>query len=178
MSILTPDETILGLLAGQSRHGYDILERFRDSQHLGEIWQLSTSQIYAVLKRLERDGLITGETVTTGQAPPRTEYRLTESGERDLWAWLNEARPSASIRRIRVEFMSRLYIAQLLSIPTDALIQQQRGACEAARERLVAELQGVEGWIHRTALELHLAQIDAVLGWIDHITMPSIHESP
>jgi len=53
MATITPDETILGLLAVRERHGYDLLDCFRDPSQLGEVWNLSTSQLYAVLKRLE-----------------------------------------------------------------------------------------------------------------------------
>ena len=56
MSQLTPDETLLGLLAAQTRHGYELQECFRDPAQLGEVWNLSTSQLYAVLKRLEQQG--------------------------------------------------------------------------------------------------------------------------
>src|SRR5687767_1598895 len=116
MSALTPDETILGLLAVQARHGYDLLECFQSPDHLGEVWTLSTSQLYAVLKRLERDGAITGEKQEVENAPPRMCYQLTSAGEARVSAWLNEAAPSASIRRVRVEFLSRLYVARLLNL--------------------------------------------------------------
>jgi DNA-binding PadR family transcriptional regulator len=58
MSSLTPDETILGLLAVQARHGYELLECFRSTYQPGRVWNLNTSHIYAVLKRLEREGWI------------------------------------------------------------------------------------------------------------------------
>ena len=61
MSSITPDETILGLLAVRARHGYELLDCFRDPSQLGEVWKLSTSQIYAVLKRLESQGLTEGQ---------------------------------------------------------------------------------------------------------------------
>ena len=65
MSTLTPDETILGLIAIQTCYGYELIETFRSSSELGDIWKMSTSQIYAVLKRLERVGLIDGRVNTT-----------------------------------------------------------------------------------------------------------------
>src|ERR1044071_933268 len=114
MGSITPDETILGLLAVRARHGYELLDCFRDSSQLGEVWRLSTSQLYAVLKRLEAQGLTEGHEVTVPDAPTRTEYRLTDAGQDRLHAWLNDLAPSASINRVRVEFLSRLYIARLL----------------------------------------------------------------
>lgn len=167
MSSLTPDETILGLLAAQGRHGYELLECFRSSHQLGRVWNLSVSQIYAVLKRLEREGSIVGHEVVSENAPPRTEYALTENGEKRLLVWLNEPHPSASIRCIRVEFLSRLYIAQQLSIPSDAVVRYQRDACTTQRDKLVSERHNAEPGIDLLALELHIGQLEAVLRWIE-----------
>jgi DNA-binding PadR family transcriptional regulator len=167
MSSLTPDETILGLLAVQTRHGYELLECFRSTHQLGRVWNLSTSQIYAVLKRLEREGWIVGHEAVSENAPPRTEYTLTETGEKRLHTWLNEPQPSASIRRIRVEFLSRLYIAQQLHIPTDTVVRCQREACIAKLAQLATERDHADPGIDFLALELHISQLEAVLCWIE-----------
>jgi DNA-binding PadR family transcriptional regulator len=179
MSSLTPDETILGLLAVQARHGYELLECFRSTHQLGRVWNLSTSQIYAVLKRLEREGWIVGHEVVSDNAPPRTEYALTETGEKHLHVWLNETQPPASIRRIRVEFLSRLYIARQLNIPTDTVVRCQREACIAKYNQLAAERDHAEPGIDFLALELHISQLEAVLRWLERCELvPSEHNSP
>lgn len=167
MSGLTPDETILGLLAAQTRHGYELIDCFRTTAQLGRVWSMSTSQIYAVLKRLETQGLIDGRQVTQENAPPRTEYTLTEAGEVRLLAWLYAAAPSPSIRRVRVEFLSRLYIARLLNAPTGEIVREQRTACIHERERLRQEQEHAAPGIDYLALEFVIGQLDAVLQWID-----------
>lgn len=167
MTSLIPDETILGLLAIQARHGYELLECFRSTQQLGRVWNLSTSQIYAVLKRLEREGWVIGREETPPNAPPRTKYTVSEIGKARLLAWLHEAHPSASIRRIRVEFLSRLYIAQHLHIPTASLVQHQRESCHAKLAQLRAERDQARQITEHLALELHIGQLEAVLRWIE-----------
>lgn len=167
MTSPTPDETILGLLAADARHGYQLLECFRDPAQLGEVWQLSTSQLYAVLKRLAAAGLIMGQEIESPHAPPRTEYRLTEAGRERLYAWLHEPQPSASIRRVRVEFLSRLYVARLLNLPTIPIVQQQKAACHNQRAELVIQRDRMQPGVGYLALELVIAQLDAVLQWID-----------
>ncbi len=167
MSSLTPDETILGLLAVQARHGYELLECFRSSHQLGRVWNLSTSQIYAVLKRLEREGWIVGHEVVPENAPTRTEYALTERGQKRLLTWLNEPDPPASIRRIRVEFLSRLYVARQLNTPTEPIVRHQREACRRKYLELMAERDNAEPGIDFLALELHISQLEAVLQWIE-----------
>lgn len=167
MSTLTPDETILGLIAIQTSHGYELIEAFRDVSALGEIWKMSTSQIYAVLKRLERHGLITGRIEESETAPNRTEYCLTPTGKRRLDDWLYDPQPSASIRRVRVEFLSRLYIARQLNIPTIPIVLRQRATCETERDRLRGLLEHQPPGMGYLAHELVLAQLDAVLRWIE-----------
>ncbi|MEA3328076.1 MAG: PadR family transcriptional regulator, partial [Chloroflexota bacterium] len=114
-----PDEVLLGLIKAQPSHGYEMLDKFKSKSHLGRIWTMSTSQLYAVLKRLEEDGLIVGQHVVVKYAPSRIEYSITEEGDRNLTAWLNDENPSSSIHRLRVIFMSKLYIANLLKMPID-----------------------------------------------------------
>ncbi len=176
MQTLTPDETILGLLAAEARHGYHLLACFRDPAQLGSVWDLSTSQIYAVLKRLEREQLIAGEMISSPDAPARIEYALTETGVRRLAAWLDEAAPSASVHRVRVEFLSRLYIARLLNLPTESIVRRQKRAC---RERILAmnaEREQSEPGIGLLATELVMAQLNAILGWIDRCEFTALDE--
>jgi DNA-binding PadR family transcriptional regulator len=167
MAQLTPDETLLGLLATANQHGYQLLECFRDPSQLGEVWNLSTSQLYAVLKRLAAQGLIVGREIESVDAPTRTEYQLTKAGTARLHAWLQDEHPSASIRKVRVEFLSRLYIARLLKLPTKPIVQYQKAACQQMRAELVEQLELIRPGIGSLALELVIAQIDAVLHWID-----------
>jgi DNA-binding PadR family transcriptional regulator len=167
MTSLTPDETLLGLLAANARHGYQLLDCFRDPSQLGEVWNLSTSQLYAVLKRLSAQELITGHEIASADAPVRTEYTLTEAGRARLERWLHETCPSASIRAVRVEFLSRLYIARLLNIPTIPIVRAQKAACRQKRIELIEQRVLIEPGIGFLAVELVIAQLDAVLQWID-----------
>ncbi|HLY27568.1 MAG TPA: PadR family transcriptional regulator [Aggregatilineales bacterium] len=167
MSSIAPDETILGLLAIRARHGYELLDCFRDPSQLGEVWKLSTSQLYAVLKRLEAQGFIEGQEVFAADAPTRTDYDLTATGEAQLQAWLHDSLPSPSIHRVRVEFLSRLYIARLLDIPTLPIVQHQKATCLQKKAELLDCLQTAEPGIGRLTLELVLGQIEVILQWLD-----------
>ncbi len=171
MSLPTPDETLLGFFAARPRYGYELLDCFRDPAQLGEVWKLSTSQLYAVLKRLESQGLTEGRAVSVPDAPTRTEYRLTGAGEKRLRAWLDEPHPSASVRRVRVEFLSRLYVARLLNIPTAPLVERQRAACLEKKHELLGCLEERGPGIGKLALELVIAQLDAILQWLDRCAL-------
>ncbi len=167
MSQLTPDNVLLGLLAAQARHGYQLIEAFRDPSQLGEVWNLSTSQLYAVLKRLAAQGLIAGQEIESADAPTRTEYTLTEAGTARLQLWLHELQPSPSIRHVRVEFLSRLYIARLLNIPTIPIVRRQKTACRQKRAEVLEQRALLAPGVGFLAIEFVIAQLDAVLLWID-----------
>lgn len=171
MISLTPDETLLGLLAAEARHGYQLIACFRDPAQLGNVWNLSTSQLYAVLKRLDSQGLIVGRTVESADAPTRTEYQLTPAGIERLEAWLTEPQPSPSVRRVRVEFLSRLYVARLLNLPTYKIVRAQKTSCSERRAALIVERDCAKPGVGRLGLELEIAQLDAILGWIERCEM-------
>lgn len=161
------DNVILGLLAIQPCHGYQLLEFFHNPNGLGRVWMMSTSQLYVVLKRLEQQGFISGQEIQSPDAPARMEYHLTEAGRDSLNLWLNDQQPSASIRRVRVEFLSRLYIAPLLGVSTAAIIQRQKTACQLQRKILLTQRDEIQPGIGFLAFEFVLSQLDAVLQWID-----------
>ena len=130
--------------------------------NIAKDWDLPT-----ILKRLEAQDLTAGREVSSPDAPPRTEYTLTEAGQQRLNQWLDEPLPSPSVRRIRVDFLSRLYVAHLLKRPTDSIIARQRLTCRQRYQELVAERDRTQTGIAALALELMLAQYGAILVWLD-----------
>lgn len=165
-SQMTPDETLLGLIKAQSAHGYVLLGHFREGG-LGRVWSLSTSQLYAVLKRLENAGWIVGHEVHMPDAPARTEYAITPAGERQLLAWLNHPQPSPSVRRVRVEFLSRLYIARLLNLPTIPIVLSQRRTCRQKLAELLEERERAAMGVDYLAVDFVIEQTRAILHWIE-----------
>lgn len=167
MANISPDDTVLGLLAIRPQHGYQLLDIFRDPSQLGCVWDLSVSQLYAVLKRLDTQGCIQGREITSPDAPTRTVYSVTERGQNRLHAWLHEPCPTASIRNVRVEFLSRLYVARLLNLPTLDIVQRQKSACRQKRHELILQRDTAAAGISFLALDLQIVQLDAILNWID-----------
>jgi DNA-binding PadR family transcriptional regulator len=170
-----PDPVVLGLLAACPSHGYQLLEAFHAPDQLGRVWTMSTSQLYAVLKRLEQQGLIAGREIASPDAPPRTEYGLTDAGHDCLLRWLNDRQPSASVRRVRVEFLSRLYLARLLNQPTAPIVRYQKVACQHQRHLLVDQRDATPPGIGFLALEFMITQLEGILQWIDRCEMVDAH---
>jgi DNA-binding PadR family transcriptional regulator len=74
---------VLGLLAEGPMHGYDLLERFR-TRSMGFWTELSRASVYQVLKRFERDGLVTGKAQEGREGPDRRVFRITRHGRDHL----------------------------------------------------------------------------------------------
>ncbi len=166
MASLLPEYVILGLLEVRPCHGYHLLEYFRAPQHLGYVWKISTSQLYATLKRLEHLLWIDGREEDSVDAPIRTVYWLTEKGRIHLFEWLNMSMPSASTRHIRTEFLSRIYIARLLKYPIQPIIDAQINACIHQLNILREERNQLDDSLGYLAIDLRIAEMNAILTWI------------
>ena len=169
MTTPVPDETILGILAAAPQHGYQILGHFNDPKALGRIWTMSTSQIYAVLKRLEAQGAITGSKTPSLDGPPKKEYAITPEGQNLLEKWLYALNPSTSIRRIRVEFLSKLYIARLLALPSQEIIALQVQSCQRQKQKLDRRSAETNSEMEKLTLDFILGQLDAALLWLERL---------
>src|SRR3990172_8993725 len=130
------ENTLLGLLKYQPRHGYDLAREFEDETALGEVLHLEPSMLYAYLKKLESARQIVTEIETNDPRPPRKVFALTREGEQVLQEWLNE--PVTRTRDLRLEFLLKLYVARLLDVDVaNRLVIKQRDLCEG----LIAKLR-------------------------------------
>lgn len=162
---------LLGLLAGGPRHGYDLARSFTSGSALGEVLHLSSSHLYALLGRLERDDLIHGHREEVAGYPPRRVYEITEQGREALLAWLHE--PVEHPRDMRIEFPLKLYLALLLD-PAHArtLIERQRDFFSSYLSRLDQEPVHVDASA-TDATFIHLmhdarrGRVQASLAWLD-----------
>ena len=119
-----------------------------------------------VLNRLEGSGAIAGREVPCPDAPARTEYTITRLGESRLAAWLAEPDPPISIHRIRVQFLSRLYIAALLGLPADGIITRQLAVCEAHLAIIQKQVEETTSPVESLTLDFVLGQLTACIAWL------------
>src|SRR5215218_11333638 len=83
---------VLGLLAwsGESS-GYELHKLAGRS--VGFIWAPARSQLYAVLKRLDAAGLVSGRHVVQPDRPDKRIFSLTGAGMATLRGWLDRVEP-------------------------------------------------------------------------------------
>jgi DNA-binding PadR family transcriptional regulator len=164
---LSPEMALLGLLYGESGHGYDLHRKV--VKDLGQVWHLSQSQAYSILKRFEAQGDILMEEIQQEKLPPRQLLRMTEQGRKRFLNWL-ETPSGGSTRAIRMEFVTRLYfLAQHFPEKIPQAFNQQRAETEKHILRLEksrAQLPLSQTY-NRISLDMRLKQLTTVLEWLD-----------
>jgi DNA-binding PadR family transcriptional regulator len=161
---------VLGLLLERPSYGYEVLVRFRRAFDAAQ-WAVTPQGLYASLDRLERDGLI--EPVATrdrdaSRRQPKTPYRVTPSGARELRRFLDApmgADPS------RAELLVRLQC--VAARDADALLGMLDGYEQACLDELgrigeQAPVAADDSLVERLAREERRLGVQARLMWIDY----------
>jgi DNA-binding PadR family transcriptional regulator len=126
---------ILGLLAEQALHGYEVKTRFEEL--LGGTWEVNIGQVYATFQRLERDDLI--EAVGERGDRGKLAYRLTDAGRRNFEEWLET--PEAEPQPMREEVYVKLLLGNRLGNGSlERLLSRQRSVHQQ-RLKDLAELE-------------------------------------
>lgn len=130
---LSIEYVLLGSLMPGPRHGYEIMQ-FLDSS-LDSTWRVGTSQLYALLKRLEQGELLQSGMETQETRPSKRVFSLTEAGKKRFLDWINT--PTTRIRYFRLEFLSKLFFFHLLSLEGGSrLVESQIRVMKGQREKI------------------------------------------
>jgi DNA-binding PadR family transcriptional regulator len=158
---------LLGFLSHNPQHGYSLNQQLSARTGLGKVWRLKSSQLYALLEKLEGAGLVASQ-LQPQQPHPRRIFTLTQAGRQAYDAWRVAAveRPN----EMRQLFFARLYFC-MLERPEDAqtLIDRQRRAAQ----KWLADLDGnpqtaqIRAPFDKAVQEYRTAQVKMILDWLD-----------
>ena len=130
--------SILGLVAWSGEaSGYELHKRAESS--VGFIWAPARSQLYAVLKRLAADGLVSGRRVAQSDRPDKVLCSITDAGRDVLAEWLGRVEPIEP--EDRDGMLLKLFFGA--SGDPDALRRQLLDYARRAEDRL-ATYRGIE----------------------------------
>ena len=147
-------------------HGYGLCRNLQEG--LGTIWKLGRSQVYAVLKDLENEGLASHERVHQERFPPKKIYRITGPGKDLFLSWLNA--PVNNIREMRLEFLTKLYFAaQLCPDERAQLISRQLYVCREKLDSVSESRRQAKSPEEHHALDFKLSVIRAAVNWLEHL---------
>jgi DNA-binding PadR family transcriptional regulator len=166
-SSISPEYVLLGFLAQEPTHGYDL--HLRIEKEFEGTWNVSQSQCYNILKRLEQKDLIRSEVRRQEAAPAKRLLELTPQGRERFLSWLSEPTP-ASVRAIRIELITRLFFAQSTGMASaQQLIEEQKPTLIEAVQRLrrAYEATPASQKFQRMSLLLRSRQLQSCVDWLD-----------
>lgn len=160
--------TLLGLLEGGPRHGYELKRAY--DERFGQDRPLHYGQVYSTLSRLLRDGMVEVDGVESGGGPARKRYAITSAGITDVERWL--AMPEKPEPYLQSTLYTKVVLALLtgrsaadvldtqrtvhLALMRELTTRKQRGdladqlICDHALFHLEADLR----WLELTAARL------------------------
>ncbi len=165
---LTQSEfAVLGLLAEQPRHGYD-LEQVIEERGMREWTELAFSSIYYVLKKLEERKLIEAAPRAEAGAGTRKVFRLTSAAGRVL-------------REVTLKFLAEphpVYPSVLLGLgnwpcaaPQEAIeaLQQRRTKLRCEMDRLTAKSRSLpdQPVFVEVLFDFSITQLISELAWLE-----------
>jgi DNA-binding PadR family transcriptional regulator len=167
---------VLGLCSFSPQSGYDITTAFED----GSIsWSASPGSVYPMLKRLEGQGLISGDLEMEYETRPKKVYSLTEDGGNALDEWLNaipKMRPfyqEREIAQLRFQFMEkRLSKEQILKwingyIDAVHYASQVTEAYTKPIQKIMEEDETQYSLHTQLLMEAYIMEINTVRTWLE-----------
>ncbi len=167
-SPLSIEYVLLGFIDQHPIHGYDLYKKISQFDAISLVWRIKQSQLYALLDRLEEEGLITSSMIQGENHPNRKEYSLTGVGAQTFYAWRSS--PVEHGREIRLELLAKVFFA-LQASPDEVieLFEAQKEKCfewlhESQNSLLkLTDAQSYE----RIVFQYRIAQIEATIQWLD-----------
>ena len=117
---------LLSMLVRKPCTGYELKEL------LEVFWQAKHSQIYPLLTKLQKDGLLTFERIEQSSKPDKKVYSITEKGLKVLKEWMfRPANPAV----IRDEFLIKVYALWLVDRQSAKVMFEERRATYQSKIR-------------------------------------------
>jgi DNA-binding PadR family transcriptional regulator len=174
-SPLRIEYALLGFVWREPLHGYEIHRRLTETPELRLIWRMKQSRLYAILTRLEDEGLLRAVVEARDARPPRKVYHLTRAGESAFRRWTSQ--PVALPREMRLEFMLKLYFAaEEDPEAVTSLIRRQQAVCDqwlAAQSAANAARPFI-----RVVRSYRRSHIEAIRDWLASLPADFVENQP
>jgi len=160
----SPAPALLGFLMSRPRHGYELYQEF--DSHIGRVWQVGRSRVYAELKTLDESGLLECHTEWAENQRPRKVYQLTAAGRQVFLDWLFQT--TDNLHRIRIEFLTRLFFFQHLEMSgLEGLLADQKAVLQGQIESVGEKMDNTTDDYWRMVLAYRKGQLQAAIHWLD-----------
>jgi PadR family transcriptional regulator, regulatory protein AphA len=154
---------LLGVLMSGPKHGYEILQLLETG--LGPAWSASTSQLYVLLKRLEKEGLVSSTLQTQDTRPSKRVFSIMPTAKKKFLDWLK--RPTDHVRDLRLEFLAKLFFLHNLGLQGgNALVDAQIALLEQIKEGLTEKRRAEKDDYKRLVYGFRIATLRGWLNWL------------
>jgi PadR family transcriptional regulator AphA len=168
---------LLGFLNYGPMTGYDLKQNL-DSSTV-HFWHAHHSQIYTMLREMEKENLVTSQYIEEEGQPDRRIYFITDTGKQALAQWLSQ--PMTEMAAVKDEFLVRIFFSARREpqkvidelVVQRELHQKQLEMYRQCIEPLIDNQEHVEQGLERDAafwhatLNMGIRYEEAYLGWIN-----------
>lgn len=139
---------VLGRISIRPTHGHEIMRTLYASR--SDLWvDMSRKHVYYIVRKLERDGLISAEEVRTGQLPARKVFTITDAGRVAL------ARNLSADSLVRSIPHSDFDVVFGMLAYSDVLSDAEKDAVLEGRDRYLGELVAESRRVAGESVEMH-----------------------
>lgn len=157
------EHLLLGALMAGPKHGYEILQFLEQSFDVA--WYISTSQLYTVLKRVERKQWVVSQIEIQETRPAKRVFALSPAGRAHFLAWLGE--PVRHVRDMRIEFIGKLFFSGHLDRKeVTHLVGAQQKILMKAHDSLSSKLALESSPFKRLVLSSKMNAVESWLNWL------------
>jgi DNA-binding PadR family transcriptional regulator len=159
-------EVLLAMLAKEPSYGYELRERLR--QALGPLGEaMNAGQVYVVLTRLEKAGLVTAERADgSTDRPDRKVYGLAPPGQQRVAEWLAEVTwPKPDLAEFHLKLIAAA--AAGLADPITIVDGQRRELLRRLRDAQRAAMTEPDASDAVLLLEGIVLRLQADLRWLE-----------
>lgn len=161
---------LLGLLAQEPRHGYELHSAFVALMGGRENWDVKAAQVYSTLARLQESGLIAEVAVEQEGGPEKHILAITAAGQRELEEWF--ATPALD-ENLHDEVFVKLILGLALGDGfAQKAVQAQRAALYRELHRVTAQRQQANPkseLAYILLLDKTVMHLEADLRWLDMV---------
>lgn len=159
---MATDEIMLGLLDEEPRYGYELKQVY--DERFGRERPINAGQVYRLLARLERDGLVSVVAVESGPGPDRKRYAVTDQGVAGFRSWLET--PVEPEPHLQSTLFAKVVLAVLTGGEPTRMLDRQRAA-HLERMRALTRSKRDGDLTDRLLADYALFHIEADLRWIE-----------
>lgn len=137
---------ILGFLTYGPMSGYDLVKAFESS--LQFFWHAQNSHIYLELKKLEKQGYITGKTVIQSDRPNKKIFSITDAGKKEFMSWLAEGAGEDAAHFKSAFLMKVFFGSNMTPAQSTDMLRKFKTDCEAYLKKMESTSENIEKYDH------------------------------